>query len=597
MKAEAKSFKFLTLEGKVIIPFFQRTYVWGQENWEELLNEFSSEDSNHFLGTIILKQLPVCAGEPKALEVIDGQQRLTTLSVLLKALYDSFPDEIKNNAEADIKSILFYKRDYASDALNIKIEHSRVDSDAYRKVIDFSSNKELLLSEISENSHRILQCYKYFSQELFNWDVNQKRSLLNKILSPENKMLVVIDIDETDDEQAIFDTLNTAGVRLSTSEIIKNAIFKKLIQLGMKKTEVIDLYTKTWEKTFQADEETIKYWETERKTGRLKRDNIEILLHSYAVIKNFFDPDKHHISDVSKLYKQEIRDNNLEDMKFFINDIIEYANIYREYFPEFDTSTLYDFGDSISRLFHILDQLELSTFHPFILYVLKEYKNDKQTMGKLLFNLEKFVVRRMIAKETTRNYNKYCRDFIKDPSSIEEKIKETDDEKISDGLRNISNSNASLLLFWVELYRRFKDPKCELKELKYTYSLEHIMPQAWEIHWNEFPKRSHPDGTPWSEENLKADRQRKIYWIGNMTLLRSSLNSAIRNHKFEVKINGEGKKKGIRHYADLFITKEDILFPYDNGDKTWDEDKIEARTKKLEKEVREIWGDGTQPNK
>ncbi|MCS7232207.1 MAG: DUF262 domain-containing protein [Elusimicrobiota bacterium] len=111
MKAQEKSFKFLSMEGKVKIPFFQRTYVWTEENWEELLNELLNEfRETNFLGAIILKQIPTASGEPKQLEVIDGQQRLTTLSILLKALFDTLPDENKRYCEGEVMAILKYKK-------------------------------------------------------------------------------------------------------------------------------------------------------------------------------------------------------------------------------------------------------------------------------------------------------------------------------------------------------------------------------------------------------------------------------------------------------------------------------------------------------
>ncbi len=131
MDAKAKGLKFLSMEGKVKIPFFQRTYVWNKENWEDLLSELLNGTKSHFLGSIILKQLQTAAGEAKQLEVVDGQQRLTTLSILLKALYETFPSEIKENCKSDIWGVLFYKKDYASASYEIKIEHSQSDANAY----------------------------------------------------------------------------------------------------------------------------------------------------------------------------------------------------------------------------------------------------------------------------------------------------------------------------------------------------------------------------------------------------------------------------------------------------------------------------------
>jgi len=602
LEAKEKELKFLATEGKVIIPFFQRTYVWKKENWEVLLESLLSKPYGHFLGSIILKQIPVPSGESKKLEVIDGQQRLTTLSILIKVLYDLFSLELQKTTENVMRQILFCKPYETSSEYFVKIEHSQVDKEAYERVItanldgkppiDINTIK-IYEDDDNENkgkSHRIAQCYKFFYEKLRTEHSEKEReSLFNKILNSNNKMLVVIDLVEKDDEQAIFDTLNTAGVRLTTAEIVKNALYQKIIEQSGKEN-AIKFYKNTWEKIFLSDEETIRYWEREKVTGRLKRDNLEILLHSIAIIKEFFDPDKNNLGELSKLYKNEINNKSKEELETFANDIIEYAIIYRDKFPDFDKSTSFTFEDSVTRLFHILEELEISTFHPFILYVFKEFNGNDDEIKNILLNLERFVVGRMIARQETKSYNKYCKEFINNPESILEKLKETPDERISDGLKKItSNKNAALLLFWIELYRRHKDNKYDNKELKYTYSLEHIMPQKWEEHWNNIPKKYRPDGSEMTDEESKKDRYEKVYWIGNMTLLKTSLNSALRNYSFEKKMAGEGRKKGIKTYAELSITKEDIVKPYENGDKNWDEKKIEERTNKLEKEIMEIW--------
>lgn len=591
MKAHEESFKFLSLEGKVIIPFFQRTYVWDKDNWEDMLSELFSNKS-HFLGSIILKQLKPSSGKPKQLEVVDGQQRLTTLSILLKALYDTLPPDKKENCKGDVWGILFYRKDYASPDYEIKIEHSQVDAEAHQKVMQANIENNLVLEPVNENSHKILQCYQYFKDELKNKSEDERKKLLNKILDPENKMLVVIDlIEKSDDEQVIFDTLNTAGVRLSPAEIIKNALFQKVIKVFGSKEPAIDLYKKTWEKTFLSDEDTVKYWETERLTGRLKRDTIEILLHCIAITKGFYDPDKHTLSDLSRLYKEEIAKKNTKgELEIFINDIIEYADIYTNRIPLFDNSILFSFDDSIKRLFHILEVLQISTFHPFILFVFKEYQNDDSRILNILSNIEKFIVRRAITKQETKSYNKLCKDFIKNPDLIINKLNEITNDQISNGFGSISNKNAALLLFWVELNRRNRDRRYDIKELKYNYSLEHIMPQKWEEHWKDIPKKHNADGSEMTEEEAKKDRYNKVYWIGNMTLLMSCLNSALRNYVFEKKMNGEGRKKGIKAYAELSITKDDIVTPFENGDIIWDENKIIARTANIENEINQIWG-------
>lgn len=592
MKAEEKALKFLTMEGKVIIPFFQRTYVWDLDNWEDLLNELMNiESKNTFLGTVILKQLPSASGEPKQLEVIDGQQRLTTLSILLKALYDAFEPDIQQNIKNEIFNILFYKRDYTSSDYNeVRIENSLVDSEYFKKVL--TQSESINLSEIKDDDHRLLRCYKFF-RENFNKLSSQERSdLLNKILNTENKMLVVIDLDENDDEQTIFDTLNTAGVRLTSAEIIKNAIFKKLIDLSGK-DEAIKTYRSTWEATFNKDEDTIKFWETEVTTGRLKRQNIEILLHSIGIIENFYDPVKHSLSDLSRLYKEEINKFKTSDeLRKFIDNIIVYADLYRKNFYNFNHTDAFVYSNDIEnikkRLFHILQVIEISSLHPFILFILKNFSNDESNLRLYLRKLESFVILNQVSKTiSTRAYNKLCKQFIEKPDRLDEEIQKINEGDIKNGLKKIHNFLATLILFWIELYLRSEAEKYDQTELKYVYSLEHIMPQRWEEHWS-FDKVPHPNKSL-SLEQMQIDRNQKIQWIGNMTLLKSKLNASLKNSDLKTKIEGDGKKKGMRYYSELTITKI-IIEQFEKGDVVWDELKIEERTNFLLNKFLEIWG-------
>ena len=89
MQASEKAFSFIKAPNYYEIPFFQRNYVWQLENWEELLDNLLDINQNHFLGSIILKQKSVNSGDIACFTIIDGQQRLTTLSILLRACYDT----------------------------------------------------------------------------------------------------------------------------------------------------------------------------------------------------------------------------------------------------------------------------------------------------------------------------------------------------------------------------------------------------------------------------------------------------------------------------------------------------------------------------
>ncbi|MCX8473368.1 MAG: DUF262 domain-containing HNH endonuclease family protein, partial [Sediminibacterium sp.] len=572
-------------------------YVWDITNWDNILTDLLDFEKSHFLGSLILKQQEKQTGKPKEVLVIDGQQRLTTLSILLRATCNSFDDETRKNCESSLRNYLFFKKNQTDKNYFVKIEHSKIDKRHFQKIINNEITDEEYNAIVIENPttktqsehNKVLQCFKYFTEKLKYIEESNRINLFNRLLDQENKILVIIDLSEKEDEQAIFDTINSAGVRLSSADIIKNALFQKALDLFDSAEEVETLYKEKWEDVFSIDEDAINFWDTPRATGRLMRANIEILLHSISVIKGFFDPDKHTLSDLSNLYKTYISQISKDDLKKFVEEISKYAKLFREKILVFNSSTLFSYQDNYARLFHILSVCEISTFHPYILSLFFKYNSNETKLLEELHKVETLVVRRMITKSETKSYNKMCKEFIKDNSTIDTKLAEQTNDEVKNGLTSIVNKNATLLLFWIELYRRENDNKQSLKELKYNYSLEHLMPQKWEEYWNKVAVVDAVGNAITDEEVAKRERNLKIYQIGNMTLLNSSLNTSLRNYEFDKKIKGEGRKKGIKDYADLGITKFDILTPYESGDKVWNEKKIFDRTESLATDIIKIW--------
>ncbi|MEM4959084.1 MAG: DUF262 domain-containing HNH endonuclease family protein [Nanopusillaceae archaeon] len=599
MKAEVKSLKFLSTEGKLVVPFFQRNYVWQQENWQGLLNELLDErNKSIFLGAIILKELDSSPGVIRTLEIIDGQQRLTTLSILLKALYDTLPQEIKKHIEYHLLDLLKIRKYDEPSTWEPRLKLSYSDEEAYTQLFenDFKQNYA--------SESLIIQCYNYFIEELKKKSINENLKLFNKLLTTE--LFVVIYLDKEENEQFIFDILNTTGVRLSLADLVKSSLYNHYRELlnqikDSQKTEELDkifkdLFNK-WDNVFIGNEEALSYWDRTKTMAGISHDQKFYLLYSIAIIKRIYDPEKHNIDDLIQLYKNYITNKSLEELKIFIEEIINYANIYREYFKPIDDETEFSFEDSldssIMRILHILEKLNIVTFYPFLLFLFKEHKNNKDKIISILRKIEKLVIRNAIVGKFSNNYSSLCKEFIEDTSKIDKRLAELTLEEVSKNLRGESGKQlnlnvAKLLLFWIELYRRRKNNLQQ--KLKYEYTLEHIMPINWRQYW-DFKKVPHPRGDIMSLEEQEKDRNQKIHWLGNMTLLKSDLNMSIKNFDFSRKMEGERDKPGIKDLgATLSITKDDIVIPYVMGDKVWNEAKIEARTEKLEKELKEIWG-------
>lgn len=428
-------------------------------------------------------------------------------------------------------------------------------------------------------------------------------------------MIVKIELSEEENEQVIFDTINTSGVRLSCADTIKNNIFQKAMENASNedtKNYITDFYKRSWEKTFASTDINIAYWNTEIQIGRYKRNHIEILFQSIALILGIYDPEKEPLYKIPICYKEYIgeivknaKDNNkspINSVVDFVNEIIEYANIYKNCFVIPTENSSYTYNNGVERLFNILFYRKITALHPYILKLFKDanVNNLDEVTDELLAKLHKvetYIVRLIVCGESTSNLNKECPILIRGDNTIDDYISEKclDDIKFKDGIKKVKdNSIGKMLLFWIELYNQEKDTKVDKKALFYsTYTLEHIMPQQWKEYWESVPVIDVLTGNRVDDkEKANLIREEAILELGNMALLSGSLNTSISNYEFERKINGDPngkmrKKSGIREYATLSITSE-VVNIYDT-EKNWNEFDIRKRTDKFAKVILEMW--------
>ena len=606
MQASDMSFYFLAAPSYYDIPFFQRAYVWKEDNWRELFEDLSSSKRSHFLGSIILKNELVSAGDNSRYFVIDGQQRLTTLSVLLRACYDyiakksekfNLNEEDINKCKLMMESLLFVNEGGLKTSLKPKINHSKLDKDAYDSVISGNLDKddiwENIINSEDNSDSAICKAYAYFRNELENAEIEQVNNLWDVLTANKIKFLVNINLNQEDDEQAIFDTVNSSGVRLTSADTIKNLIFQRYVEalnisgVSNVSDNAIKKYSETWEKAFLIDNNVDEYWNTMRSYGRMKKSNLEIFLHAFAVILGFFDPSEDYIADLPKKYKKYISELNLSGLDGFLEEMCQYAFVYLDYFTENDDNLSY--SNYVGRLLNICNSLELSTFYPYLLqqlYLLKTKSLTEDNIKIKFFGLEKYLILNAICSGTTKNYNKECVQLVTGRTDAKELLEinaDINEARFTNGLRNMtSNKLPTLLLFWVELYLRQSD-YYSVTDLKYDFTLEHIMPQKWKENWINVPAYDENGKIIETIEEKEIVRRKSIYQIGNMTLLKSKLNSSVSNSSFSEKKSGKNGKLGIDHYSGLLITKEVT------NEEEWNDLKIYKRTQLMEDRIREIW--------
>ena len=592
---EAKEQALSYIKGQKIykIPFFQRTYVWNQDNWEAIWDELSSPQEDCFLGAIILKAEPGLTREVTYKAVVDGQQRLTTLTVLLRAMNDHL---YSGDLEDDYENFLFYTKTVKTaegkrKERKYKLMHSHVDSEAYQDVIDgkyataFAENHQ-----IDENAHSIVRCYQYFRKRLEEATDEQIEHAENKLTLDTSKILVFIELNERENEQAIFDTINSAGVKLTTADIIKNALYQHLLSLRDKydgEQEVTDFYEDTWKKTFEADNAKLKMWLETKGVGHNVRTNIDLFFHTYAQAKGFFDAATDKVSELAGKYKKQLDGMSKEATMQFIREICDYAVKYANIFIGFDSLKGYSYSDDRTRLLQILNAMHIAVFDPYILKQIMTVEEEAE-QSRAFRKLESFVLRNYVIGNSTRQYNKQVSEMLQGKFDFDAHLADESisDEKIRAALRYMPvNKRAGLVLFWIELHRHTNE-KSDLFDVDLTYSfeVEHVMPQAWRQYWGiaDLPVFSE-SGEKLEGEAAEKARTLAVYALGNMTLLRSRLNKEIQNYPFKDKVNGVKGKKGLRAHTSFSITKDVV------DSASWNEAVIWKRTDDLTEEFLELW--------
>ena len=447
MKAEEREFSFIQGEMILEVPFFQRGYVWSEENWGELLDNLFDRSQSHFIGSIILKQQPDgVPGEVERIMIIDGQQRLTTLSVLLRACYDTLSlgsgsGDWADNQRTFLMKSLMYQEPGASDEWVTKVVHSRLDADDYNAVIrgKWTHCYEQPADSGGEEGKKretgkILRCYSYFMSDLETRPADEVLMLWNMLVGSEIKLIVKIDLGSEENEQAIFDTVNTAGVRLRSSDTIKNALFQRALECAgdepRQRQEIIDFYSATWENTFLSDDECLEFWQSERAVGRLIRDNLEVLLRSVAIIRGFFDPTDQKISSLPVLFKGYVKESGIEDVMALVNEICRFSVTYREHFVGL---AQYSFWKGKSRLNRVFSRCDFSPFDPFILKTLNNCVLEKDsTIPRPILDqfgqLESYVTRHFVCGVSAQDFNKECLSLLCGEKTIADLRRDKDNE-------------------------------------------------------------------------------------------------------------------------------------------------------------------------
>lgn len=529
------------------IPEFQRPYVWTQDNqWEPLWNdvrnvaeeyleelERSENDSvkaqqqikPHFLGAVVLQQVPTPARDIEQREVIDGQQRVTTLQLMLDAIQVICEELGLRPPATRLSKLVTNDKDLVVDESHhiFKLWPTRTDRDAFRHAMD----NGLAVNDFEESL--IVQAHEFFQQQVRKWLADDIGSELERVDALETAVttllqMVVIDLDSRDDPNVIFETLNARGTPLEQSDLIKNFVLARFPNGSNGSGDIWEGLDDPW-------------WRREVRQGRLFRPRLDMLFNYWLIMRTSSEVPTPEVPP-TKVFDVFRRCAELQQLDALMSDVRQDLTNYRRF----------EIGPRTSEeeiFYYRMDVMQVGVFTPVLLLLLSA---EHGTRIGAFRALESFLVRRMICRQTTKDYNRLTIElasrlldsglgeadgvvsgFLKEQKAYSREW--PSDETVAASLetsplyRLLTRGRLRLVLEGIESQRRSK--MAEQPEVPKDLTIEHLMPVSWGENWPL------PDDV--DKETAKQNRNGLIHTIGNLTLVNQKLNSSMSNAAWETK--------------------------------------------------------------
>lgn len=578
MKASAIKIKdVFNSESLLRIPYFQRRYVWGKEDLERFVTDMEStldNEKQYFLGALILQQEDVDSTEPDVTEqfkVIDGQQRLTTLSIYMRILHM----KTSKNAEFESQYLL------NDPSRKPVIRHSIDDSREFNTVMHQDVAREL------QGDSKMIKAYNYILNYFNTREAEGLR--LNDLLREVKRKItfVCITLDKDDDEQQTFETINSIGVPLTTGELLKNFLYESQDERA---------YKEDWYPVFDTDEAS-SFWnqsDTKRSQKVDPKDKlIEIFLFAYVRIKMWDFP----LSEKQK--RDFVKTSNVfstfkafhevfgADKQQIAKEIVEYAKLYKEHLsPEILDERIPSHG-GIKRLACLTLATKKRTPLPYILYVLKNV-TDQQEQNRIFGYLETYLMRRMLCESSSQD--KMYSEFFGEQLINREKL-------TYDGLVSHIAERETSLAIPKNSRLQVKGPEKKLDEVTarailYFYETKKALPSANSFNggFNDYfaeqlmpkPGKEIVDKNWPYDPKEKDDRDTLVSSIGNYFLLEGVAGEIKKSHNMSLDV----KKSSITKWSSGITSSENML----QAIRTWENKDIRTRGTQLCKKFSEdIW--------
>ena len=543
-------FEILNGNKQFLIPVYQRYYSWDIEQcrrlWNDIVDMQKRNKAGHFVGSIVnIAEQAMPTGVQKYM-IIDGQQRMTTLTLLLLALRDyaiQHPEDTTINYRRIDNMLL--KNEYEVGGERYKLLLTETDRDILIRLVESKPIPDGTKSRLIDN-------YKFFSGKIADRDL-QPAEIYESI----GKLQIVnITLDRTmDDAQAIFESLNSTGKELSESDLIRNYVL-----MGLEPSEQTYVYEHLWRPM-----EQLFVYETQDSV-------MDSFFRHYLTMKLTRIPKQGRVYEEFKLYHLNCEFGTIREL---CQDLLNYAKFYTDIVFKRSNNA------ELKRLYEDIVDLRMEVSYPFLLKVHNDCAEGTITednLKKILRLCISYVLRRSICDIPTNSMNKTfatLRNSIR-PDDYMNSVKAF--FVLQDTYKEFPDNDKFMAAFMSRDIYTMRARNYILSRLENfgnkapiiieNYTIEHIMPQNTSLS----PEWQHDLGVNWKEI-----QKTYIHTIGNLTL--TAYNSEMSDRPFMDKMNMPGgfKESALRLNAYLVKLTE------------WNEDHIKERAQQLAAKAVQIW--------
>lgn len=588
---------------RLVVPLFQRPYVWSQEaQWEPLWDDIvrvaermladpASRPPPHFLGAVVLQHVQTPIGRMQARTIIDGQQRLTTLQLVLDALHAELLAVGANQPATRLEALVLNPQAFCvADEDRFKVWPTNRDRQAFNAVM--GAEPPIDYAAIGHKDAKIRDAHEFFSLQAREWLVAAgpgqmaERAAAIETVVRELLQLVVIELAVDENAQEIFETLNARGTPLTAADLIKNLVFQKLSDSD---TNIEAAYNDLWR-----DFET-GFWETEISFGRLRYQRSSIFLNHWLIARTGKELPAREVFSRFKHYADY---ETSTSMMALLRQIHASAQVYRKFITAAETLT--GPTDNIGLFGYRTSVLESEVIKPLILCLCdpEQPPVDEVQLKKALSVLESWMVRRMLVRATTKSYSQIVAELVAGLAAgkrhcagdyIEDRFRnETVDSRYwpDDGevraeleslqaYRRIRRGRLRMVLEAVEDHKRgWIGDQMGLggeRVVRGKLHIEHVMPRKWQSHW-----------ALGADAGTEAEREQRIHTLGNLTLLTAKLNSKVSNGPWA---GASGKRAELQRH-DVFLLNRELV---NTTNEQWTDADIEKRTGTMISTILQIW--------